>query len=525
MSATTPPTRALDSVTGMSRKGLKTGDIGVLGAIVVGFSVCAPAYTLTASVGPAASEVGVQTPAIFLVGFIPMLLVALGYRALNDALPDSGTSFTWGTRAFGPWIGWMAGWGLIAATVLVLSNLAGIAVEFLFQVIAEITGDRAIAKLSENVGINILVCLGFMALATFISYRGMTSTKVFQFITVIFQGLALVWFITAMFIGAADPANTAALTPELSWFNPFAVDSFSAFAAGIAVSIFVYWGWDTVLTMGEETKESKGRISTASLAALILVVIIVLLYVATATATVAFAGLGDTGTGLSNPEIQENVFAALAHPVMGPFAIVLFVAILVSAMASINSTAISPARTLLAMAHYGALPQKLKEIHPKYKSPHVALLTSAIVASAFYAIMRFISEDVLWDTITSLGIMVCFYYGITALSSAWYFRNTAFKQGLGAALSKVLLPGLGGVVLLVVFFKTMFDSINPEFGSGSNIGGVGLVFILGMVVISIGILLMILQAVREPGFFRGETLRKGDDAETQVIEVFDDGLE
>ena len=59
-------------------------------------------------------------------------------------MPDSGTSFTWASRAFGPWIGWMAGWGLVSATILVLSNLAGIAVEFLFLLIAQLT--EAIAR-------------------------------------------------------------------------------------------------------------------------------------------------------------------------------------------------------------------------------------------------------------------------------------------------------------------------------------------------------------------------------------------
>src|SRR5699024_11617700 len=126
-------------------------------------------YTLTSAIGPAAQEVGWQTPAIFLAGFLPMLLVAIGYRALNARMPDSGTSFTWATRAFGPWIGWMAGWGLIAATVLVLSNLAGIAVEFLFQSISIIAGDPSIADIAGNRMINIVVCLAFMAVATFIS--------------------------------------------------------------------------------------------------------------------------------------------------------------------------------------------------------------------------------------------------------------------------------------------------------------------------------------------------------------------
>lgn len=515
-----PETRTLDSVSGISRKGLPSGTVGIVGAIVVGLSVCAPAYTLTSAVGPAASEVGLQTPAIFLVGFLPMLLVALGYKALNEAMPDSGTSFTWGTRAFGPWIGWMAGWGLIAATVLVLSNLAGIAVEFLFESIAIAASNPSISLLSTNVAINILVCLVFMAIATFISYRGMTSTKAFQYVTVFFQVGVLLWFIAAMFIGSRAPERAGiSLTPELSWFNPLEVSSFSAFSAGIAVSIFVYWGWDTVLTMSEETKPSKGKLTTESKAAIILVLILVLLYVGTATATVAYSGVGTDETGLANPTIQENVFAALAHPVMGPAAIFLSLAILVSAMASINSTAISPARTLLAMAHYGALPKSLKKIHPKYKSPYVALLTSSIVASVFYAIMRVISENVLWDTITSLGIMVCFYYGVTALSSAWYFRKTAFKEGKKAAMNKVILPGIGGLLLLVTFVQTMVDSLKPEFGSGSNIGGVGLVGILGVGVLLLGVVLMLLHARSNPAFYKGETLRRGDDS--QVTEKLD----
>lgn len=61
-----------------------------------------------------------------------------------------------------------------------LSNLIGIAVEFLFQSISIMVGDPSIADIASNRFINIFVCLGFMALATFISYRGMTSTKVFQ---------------------------------------------------------------------------------------------------------------------------------------------------------------------------------------------------------------------------------------------------------------------------------------------------------------------------------------------------------
>src|SRR5919206_754067 len=139
----------------LSRKGLSENSVGLVGAVAIGVSCIAPAYTLTGALGPTVREVGVQLPAIFLVGFIPMLLVALGYRELNNAMPDAGTSFTWATRAFGPWIGWMGGWGLIAATIIVLSNLAAVAVDFFYLMLAQLLGNPSLAELSKILPLNI----------------------------------------------------------------------------------------------------------------------------------------------------------------------------------------------------------------------------------------------------------------------------------------------------------------------------------------------------------------------------------
>src|SRR5699024_1264770 len=118
----------LDNPGGANRsaKGLARGQVGIIGATVIGVSCIVPAYTLTSGLGPPISTVGGQVPAILLLGFMPMLLVAFGYRELNNRVPDSGTSFTWSSKAFNPWIGWMGGWGLISATVIVLSNLAAV---------------------------------------------------------------------------------------------------------------------------------------------------------------------------------------------------------------------------------------------------------------------------------------------------------------------------------------------------------------------------------------------------------------
>ncbi|MEU7494231.1 amino acid transporter, partial [Streptomyces fradiae] len=104
---------------GVRTKGLGGNSVGLMGGAVIGISTVAPVYCLTSTLGATVGEVGLQMPAIFLAGFLPMLLVAFAYRELNRAVPDCGTSFTWSVKAFGPRVGWMCGWGLLVATVVV----------------------------------------------------------------------------------------------------------------------------------------------------------------------------------------------------------------------------------------------------------------------------------------------------------------------------------------------------------------------------------------------------------------------
>ncbi len=487
---------------GLSSKGLSAGTIGLIGAVVIGISCIAPAYTFTAAVGPTASEVGAQIPAVILVGFIPMLLVAFGYRELNNRMPDAGTSFTWASRAFGPWVGWMAGWGLIVATILVLSNLAGVAVDFLFLLLSQITGNPAIADLAAETWINIVVCLLFMLGATFVSYRDMQTTQKLQYVLVTFQVAVLLFFAVAAIVTAMSGNGFDYQPFDLNWFNPFAISSFSALAAGLSLSIFIFWGWDVTLTMNEETKDPE---KTPGRAATLTVVTIVSLYLLLAVAMIMFAGVGSGELGLGNADIQDNVFFFLSGPVLGPLAFLVSLAVLTSSASSLQSTFVGPARTLLSMGHYGALPPAFAKVSPRFFTPGYATIISAIVASAFYVVMRIVSENTLWDTILTLGMMICFYYGITAFACVWYFRKQWFDSTRNVFFT-FLFPLIGGIILAVLFFTTLIDSMDPAYGSGAEIGGVGIVFILGMLIIVVGIVIMIWQAIKRPAFFRGETL-------------------
>ncbi|OZC47240.1 amino acid transporter [Rhodococcus sp. WWJCD1] len=499
-------------VVDVESKGLSAGQLGLLASVVLGISTIAPAYALTASLGPTVTEVGVHLPAIFIVGFIPMLLVALGYRELNAAEPDSGTSFTWASKAFGPYVGWMGGWGLIAATIIVLSNLAGVAVDFFYLFLAQVTSNDSVADLTGNKLVNIVTCLVFMALSAWLCYRGMQETKRVQYTMLGFQLLVMAWFIVAAFVkvGAGDGADDISFS--LDWFDPFGIPSFSAFTAGLSLSIFMYWGWDVCLTVNEET---SGSAKIPGRAALVTVFFIIVLYLLTAVATLLFAGTGDTGNGLQNPDTTDNVFAALAGPVMGPFAVLLSLAVLSSSASSLQATFISPARTLLAMGHYQALPKRFASITPRFSTPGFATLVAGGASAGFYAVMRVVSDNVLTDTIAALGLMICFYYGITAFACVWYFREELFTSTRNVFF-KFLAPLLGGVGMAVVFVQTSVDAWDPEFGSGSSLFGIGMVFLIGVGIIVLGIVIMLVVALRKPDFFKGDILRR--DTPSLIVE-------
>ncbi|MGY0017816.1 APC family permease [Streptomyces sp. cg35] len=505
--------RAADTPDG-GGKGLGGNSVGLLGSAVIGVSTVAPVYCLTSTLGSTAGEVGLQMPAVFLAGFLPMLLVAFAYRELNKVMPDCGTSFTWTVKAFGPRVGWMCGWGLVIATIIVLSNLAGVATSYFWLLAGEITGSDSVAALDGNKAVHIVTCLVLIAAATAISYRGMTATKGVQYTLVGLQLVVLAVFVV-LAVAKAGPGSVdfPTSTPfSWSWLNPFAVQSFGAFTAGLSLSIFMYWGWDTCLTANEET---IGSDRTPGRAALIAMVVLVGSYLATGVAAQMIVGSGDQGLGLANPETSDNVFAALAGPVMGPtLGILLFLAVLASAAASLQTTFIPVARTVLAMSTYEALPASYARVHPRFRTPGRATVTAGVATAVFYTVMTLVSEHVLVDTIYALGLMICFYYALTAFACAWYFRAELTRSVRDFAF-KGLFPLLGGVLLAAVFVKTLVDMWNPAYGSGSSVFGIGSVFVIGVGLLLVGVVIMLVMGRRSPAFFRGEVL----DRDTAVLVV------
>ncbi len=456
---------------------------------------------LTITLGLLAAAVGAQTPVVIIAGFLPMFFAAYAYREFNTVMPDAGTSFTWTSKAFGPYIGLLGGWAAVVASVIVLSNLAGVAVQFLYQLIGSAANSEMISGLWENKLINVVTCLAFIAIATYVAYRGIDTTEHVQMVLVIFQLIMLLLFAV---IAIAKSGGSEFGEPfSWSWFSPAGL-TLSAFIAGLSGSIFAFWGWDTALTVNEESKNSD---TTPGRAALLCVLSILLTYLLVAVATQMFAGVGDTGIGLANERSPTMSSATL------PYRSLAIPSTSASLPCGARVLGRQPDHNLPAndrapcsrWAHIRRCRPLSRSCTQRIKTPSVATFTAGIGAAAFYTVLTFLSESVLTDTISALGIMICFYYGLTAFGCIWFFRHTLFDNAFNFVF-KFLFPLLGGLGLFVVFVITLRDSASPDYGSGASIGGVGLVLILGLGLILLGVVVMLIMRARQPEFFRGETV-------------------
>lgn len=498
-------------------KGLAAGTLGLWGSTVIGLASTAPVYSLVATLGFVVLAVGAQAPIAFIIAFIPMLFIAFAYRELNNAVPDCGTTFTWGTKAFGPWVGWLGGWGVAVAGMVVLANLAQIAGIYFWALVDGILRTPEDALLSDSVPLVTATGVVFIAAMTWVSWRGVEIGERIQNILLGIQYLALAIFVVAalwhFFAGTApDP------TPfDWSWFNPFAFTEWSSFVEAILLALFIYWGWDTCLALNEETKDPTripGR------AALLTTVILLVTYVGVTVAAMMYAGLGETGTGLGNEANADDFFLAIKDGLLGPLGWVLVVAVMISAISSTQTTILPTARGTLAMAAYKALPRRFARVHPRYRTPSFSTLVMGVVASIYYVGMTLISDNILQDSILSLGLAIAFYYGITGYACVWYFRRELFTSARNF-LYRGLLPLLGALMLTYAFVQSAIDMYDVDYGY-TVLLGIGGTFVLGIGALAFGVVLMLIWFAfpRSKAFFRGESLNR----ETPVL-VPDDPAE
>jgi amino acid transporter len=262
--------------------------------------------------------------------------------------------------------------------------------------------------------------------------------------------MLLVLSITALVKAGTGHAPPGHLTPSVSWFNPFHIGSFNAFAGGIILMVFIYWGWDTAVAVNEETRD---RTRTPGLAAILSTIILLLTYSLVVTSMQAFAGVKSTRNGLGNTVNAGDVLSIQGHLIFGGgvgtfFTRLLLLMVLSSAAASTQTTILPTARTTLSMAVYKALPASFARIHPRYLTPTVSTIVMGAISIALYASMNYMSNGIgiIGDAVIAIGLYIAFYYGLTGFACAWYYRKTLTSSARNLWM-RGILPVAGALML------------------------------------------------------------------------------
>ncbi|MFJ8676378.1 APC family permease [Streptomyces sp. NPDC093589] len=258
------------------------------------------------------------------------------------------------------------------------------------------------------------------------TYRGLHLAASVQYVLLGLQLAALLGF------GAAAFARHGAATPSLAWLNPFASAGFGSFAEGAMLCLFIYWGWDALITANEETRDGD---RVAGQAAVISTVVLLGTYLFTAFAAISFAGTGIGGIGLGNPDNASDVLSTLAPPVLGTaLAKVMQLAVCVSALLT---SLVGSSRSTLSMAAHGALPRAFARVHPRHRTAGIGTLFFGAAAACLLVLLTLVSANFLGDAILCISLLIACYYGTTALACVWYFRTR-----LRDSLRNLLLRGV-----------------------------------------------------------------------------------
>jgi amino acid transporter len=407
---------------------------------------------------------------VLLASFVPMLLISMGYRYLNKADPDSGTTFAWTTRAFGPSFGWLNGWAIFLADVLVMASLGYIAATYTYELFGWHWAE--VHKAAALVG-----CVLWIWLMTWICHRGIELSARIQQMLLTYEFVMLVVFAVVALVDVYSSGAAAhSIQPQASWFNPFDL-KFHDLLVAMLLGIFIYWGWDSGVAVNEESEdanEGPGR------AAVVSTLLLVAIYLVVSAGAQAYHGTAF----LANEENAKDVLHALGKGVLGAVGVkFLIVAVLTSASASTQTTILPTARTTLSMAKWGSIPAVIGKIHPRFLTPTISTWGFGLISVAVAVPLILISEAVLELSVVALGIPVCFYYGSTGFACAWYYRRELlssarkfFLVGVAPVIGGLIMYGIG--VYAIVYYGHRENAEGKEYLHLTLpiwLGGIGMV--------------------------------------------------
>jgi APA family basic amino acid/polyamine antiporter len=358
---------------------------------------------------PAAALAGAGMLFALLIAAIPLCIFAMNYALMSRVAPASGASFVWPTRFIHPFVGFVVGWMRIVSSTGAMIVMALVLVRYL----------SAVIPLPQKASM-----LGCFLLLLALNYYGVDIAARIQTLLI-----ALLLAVCGLFVILGVPHID--LTPLRQLSHP----NWPGIVATLPLLIGLFFGIEAVAEVSEEVANPKYTIPAAMATS-----------IAIAAATYGLMSLVALGTlGTARLAVSQVPILDAAQLFMGPWARPLVLTgIVVTSVTHLNAVFIVFTRFLFAMGRSGVLPQGLARVHPRWKTPHVAVMTVFAITAAGV----FLPNNLVFLFI-AVNVPVLFKYLCSCLSAACVAtRHTELLTGLPFKIDprSMLIWGCAGVV-------------------------------------------------------------------------------
>jgi len=429
----------------------------------IGWGAFVQPTTWLAEAGPLGVIIG------FSIGAVLMMLIAVSYGFLIRTFPVSGGEFAYAYISLGRTHAFIAGWFLTFGYICIVAlNASAFALmfKFIFPKVIEIFPLYTIAGW-DVYGMEIIIAS--IALGAFgyfnVKGTGLSGRMQFFFASVMVVAVVLI----TLMVGAQPGAGLSNIQP----YFPTNKTAFAAIISIVAIAPWAFVGFDVVPQAAEEFDFPAKKAFTLIVLALVFAAALYSLMIIATSMIKPWEGLVDEnhiwGTGAA---IQELLgIGGLS---------VLVIALTMGIFTGLNGFIIAGSRLLFAMARAKIVPEVFGKVHPKHKTPHIAILATTLVALVAPWFGR---ESLSWVVdMSSIGVSIAYLYTCyTAFKLFKYSRTENFDPLIhSVAPIKKVLSGIG-VLSSFIFIGLLLIPGSPAFlGIESRIA-LGIWILLGFI--------------------------------------------
>jgi amino acid transporter len=424
---------------GSSEQGLRAGVLGLFDSVIMGVAGSAPAYSIAATSFYLFGAVMYGGAAALLYCGFFMFGIVFAFKYLSQDDSHAGASYSWVRRALHPVLGYAAGWAVLISAMI-------------FMVIATFPAGASMLSLFSNAAAQNKTLVTIFGTVFFLLMVGAVAAGVTVTVTVQIVMSCIEVFLLQLFAALAIFHAHHVTSFSWHWFSPsiFHAHGSSGFIAGALLAAFYYWGWDVTANLNEETK-SAGK--TSGLGGALGALIVFLLF---EVFTVA-ANLVLTPAQLTDQRNAADILVVLGQAVWhGTGGKLIVLAVLLSTVATLETTLIQVTRTMFTMGRDRTLPAALGRVHPVRKTPLVATGVVTLISVLLFIGSSYIGSvyNILSDGYSAIGLQICIYYGLAGISVVVLYRRQLFKS-VNNFIFMGLWPLLGAGFMAYIFVKAI----------------------------------------------------------------------